>query len=81
MHISTTAGMSVFCALTRVVRSMPNMRFMYFMSGRQSLGTFSEHFLCAFRPQSDNTAITEIFICLLHTNITAFNDIHKFKVW
>ena len=53
IHISTTAGISVFWALTRVVKSMPNILFMYFMSGRQSFGTFSEHFLCAFRPQSE----------------------------
>ena len=53
MHISTTWGMRVFCAFTRVVRSTPNIRLTYFMSGMQSFGTFSEHFLCALKPQSE----------------------------
>jgi len=61
IQISTTAGISVFWALTRVVRSMPNILLMYFMSGRQSLGTFSEHFLCAFRPQSKTPTATFAF--------------------
>ena len=54
MHFSTTAGISVFCAFTSVVRSTPNILFTYFMSGMQSLGTFSEHFLWALKPQSEN---------------------------
>ena len=54
IHISTTCGISVFCAFTSVVKSTPNMRFTYFISGIQSFGTFSEHFLCALKPQSGN---------------------------
>ena len=69
MHISTTCGMSVFCALTSVVRSTPNMRFTYFMSGMQSLGTFSEHFLCALKPQSANKT-TKHVTQTLYTHVT-----------
>ena len=58
MHNSTTAGIKVFWALTKVVRSIPNIRLMYFMSGRQSFGTFSEQRLCAFKPQSASTSKT-----------------------
>lgn len=52
IHNSTTTGISVFWAFTKVVRSIPNIRFTYFMSGIQSFGTFSEHFLWALNPQS-----------------------------
>jgi len=60
MHISTTAGINVFWAFTRVVKSIPNILFMYFISGRQSFGTFSEHFLWAFRPQSEKEHCNDI---------------------
>lgn len=52
MHFSTTTGMGVFWAFTTVVRSAPKSRLTYFMSGMQSFGTLSEHFLWASNPQS-----------------------------
>lgn len=52
MHRSTTNGLTVLWAFTRVIRSTPKTRLTCFKSGKQSLGTFSEHFLWALKPQS-----------------------------
>lgn len=52
MHMSTTMGRVVLCALTSVVRSQLNTFFILRRSGWQSLGTSLEHCLCTFNPQS-----------------------------
>ena len=52
MHMSTTIGRVVLCALTSVVRSQLNTFFILRRSGWQSLGTSLEHCLCTFSPQS-----------------------------
>ena len=52
IHFSTTTGMGDFLAFITVVRSCPKIDFTNLMSGIQSFGTFSEHFLWASNPQS-----------------------------
>ena len=54
MHFSTTMGTGDLWALITVVKSAPNIDFTNLMSGIQSFGTFSEHFLWASKPQSTN---------------------------
>lgn len=53
MHMSTTMGLFVKCALTRVVRSQLYTFLTCFRSGLQSFGTILEHCLCTFKPQSE----------------------------
>ena len=53
IHLSTTNGRAVRQAFTNVVRSIPNTPLNCFRSGQQSEGTFSEHLLCAQKPQSE----------------------------
>lgn len=52
-HLSMMNGRLVRWALTKVVKSIPNTPRICFKSGQQSLGTFSEHLLCALKPQSE----------------------------
>lgn len=57
MHFSTTNGIGDFLAFITVVRSCPNTDFTNFISGMQSGGTFSEHFLWASKPQSEKKTV------------------------
>lgn len=76
MHRSTTNGLTVLWAFTRVIRSTPKTRLTCFKSGKQSFGTFSEHFLWALKPQSEIQRISIKYNIIKNTLALTYKNYH-----